>query len=77
MFGILIYDILFFAIPIVMLTFLGISISRYLSAKKNNAQASETKKRKAVLIIAGVLAGAFVAVVIGFIVLMFMAVAFM
>ncbi len=39
MFGILIYDILFFAIPAVLLVFWGVSIYRYISAKKKNAQA--------------------------------------
>ncbi len=83
MFGILIYDILFFAIPVVLLTFLGISIYRYVSAKKKNAKDPETfspsemKTRKIVLIIASVLAGVFLVIVIGFIALLFMAVAFM
>ncbi len=83
MFGVYIYDILFFAIPIVLLTFWGISIYRFVSAKKKNARdpetfsSSEMKTRKIVLIIASVLAGVILAIVIGFIALLFMAVAFM
>ncbi len=83
MFGVLIYDILFFAIPIALLIFLGISIYRYVSARKRNARnpgtfsPSEMKTRKIILIIVSVLAGVFLAIVIGFIALLFMAVAFM
>ncbi len=83
MFGILVYDILFFAIPAALLAFWGISIYRYISAKKKNAQApgsfpaQELKKRKIILAITSVIAGVFLAVVLGFIALLFMAVAFM
>ncbi len=83
MFGILLYDILFFAIPAALLAFWGISIYRYITAKKKNAQApgsfsaQELKKRKTILVITSVIAGVFLAVVLGFIALLFMAVAFM
>ncbi len=83
MFGILIYDILFFAIPAGMLAFLGISGYRYISAKKKNAQTPgsiserEMKTRKTVFVITSAVAGVFLAVVLGFVALLFMAVAFM
>ncbi len=83
MFGILIYDILFFTIPVVLLTFWGISIYRYVSARKKNSKDPETfspsemKTRKTILMIASVLAGAFLIIVIGFIILLFSAIAFM
>lgn len=78
-----IYDILFFAIPAIILVLLGVSIYRYVSAKNKNKQApgtfspTEMKNRKMWLIIASVIVGVLAAVVIGFMALMFMAVAFM
>ncbi len=83
MFGILVYDILFFTIPILLFAFLGISIYRFVSAKKKNAaepgtfSQSEMTSRKVLMIVASVLAGVFLVIVLGFVVLTFMAVAFM
>lgn len=83
MFGILLYDIFFFAIPIILIALFGVSLYRYISAKKQNKAApgtfsdAEIKKRKIMLIVLSVLAGVLAAIVIGFIALMFMAVAFM
>ena len=83
MFGIMLYDILFFAIPAVLILFFAISLYRYRSAKTQNEQQpgsfspEEMKRRKLMLIIASVVAIILVAVVIGFIALLFMAVAFM
>ena len=83
MFGIMLYDILFFGIPAVLFVLFGVSLYRYKTAKEENKQnpgtysPEEMKKRKMMLIIALVIAGILVAVVIGFIALMFMAVAFM
>ncbi|MBR7161495.1 MAG: hypothetical protein IKD07_03680 [Clostridia bacterium] len=78
-----IYYALFFAIPIGTLFFFGISLYRYLSARKANKKnpgtvsEEEIKKRKLLLIVACVIAGVLVAVVIGFIALLFMAIAYM
>lgn len=83
MFGILLYDIFFFAIPIILMVLFGISLYRYVSAKKQNKVALgtfsdvEIKKRKIMLIVLSVIAGVLAVIVIGFIALMFMAVAFM
>ena len=83
MFGIIIYDILFFAIPAIIIALLGVSIYRYVSAKRKNkltpgtVSAEEMKKRKILLIVSAIIAGALVIVVIGFIALLFLAVAFM
>lgn len=83
MFGILIYDILFFSIPAIILAFLGVSIYRYVYAKRKNKLSPDTfsneeiNKRKMWLIISAVISGVLVAVVVGFIALLFMAVAFM
>ena len=83
MFGIMLYDILFFGIPAVLFVLFGVSLYRYKTAKEENKQNPDTyspeemKKRKMMLIIASVIAGVLVAVVIGFIALLFMAVAFM
>lgn len=83
MFGILLYDIFFFAIPIILIALFGVSLYRYISAKKQNKIApgtfpdAEIKKRKIMLIVLSVIAGALAVIVIDFIALMFMAVAFM
>ena len=83
MFGILLFDVFFLAIPIALIVLLGVSLYHYLYAKKQNKTKpgtfsdGEIKKRKITLIILSVIAGVFAAIVIGFIALMFMAVAFM
>ncbi len=83
MFGIIVIDILFFALPAILLVFLGISIYRYVSAKRKSAKEpgtvspSDMKSRKIVLIIASILAGVFLAIVVGMIALIFLAVAYM
>ena len=83
MFGILSYDIFFFAIPIIWIVLFGISLYRYLSANKQNKVSpgtfsdDEIKKRKIMLFVLSVIAGVYAAIVIGFIALMFMAAAFM
>lgn len=83
MFGFFLYDIFFFAIPIVLIALFMISADRYVSAKKQNKAApgtfsdAEIKKRKIALIVLAVIAGVLAAIVIGFIALMFTAVAYM
>ena len=83
MFGILLYDIFFFAIPIILIALFGVSLYRYISAKKQNKMApgtfsdAEIKKRKIMLFVLSVIAGVLAVIVVGFIALMFMAVAFM
>lgn len=83
MFGILLYDIFFFAIPIILIALFGVSLYRYISAKKQNKVApgtfsdAEIKKRKIMLFVLSVIAGVLAVIVVGFIALMFMAVAFM
>ena len=83
MFGILFYDILFFGIPAISILLFGISLYRYLSAKKQNKEVpgsfsdSEMKKRKIMLIILSVISGVLAVIVIGFIALLFMVVAYM
>ena len=83
MFGILLYDIFFFAIPIILMVLFGISLYRYVSAKKQNKVAPgtfsdvEIKKRKIMLIVLSVIAGVLAVIVVGFLALLFMAVAFM
>jgi hypothetical protein len=83
MFGVLIYDLLFFAVPVGILVFFAISLCRYLSARKQereipgSVEAQDLKNRKALLIVSAVMAGVLLAVTIGLIVLLYMAVAFM
>lgn len=83
MFGIVLYDLLFFGIPAILIVLFGISVYRYVSAVKQNKEVpgtfspEEIKKRRIALIVFSVAAGILVAVVIGFVWLLFMAVAFM
>ena len=83
MFGVLIYDFLFFAIPLLLFVLWGISLYRYCSAKKQNRKRSgafspgEIRKRAIVFVVLSVIISILIAVVIGFMVLLFMAVAYM
>ena len=75
--------VLFFGIPLLMLGFFGISLFRFVSAKRANKKApgtfcaDEIKKRKLIFIVSAVTAGVFAAFVIGIIVLLCMAIAYM
>ncbi len=83
MFGVFIYDFLFFAIPIAAILFFGISLYRYCSAKFMNKKIpgtfppAEIKNRKILLIVSSVIMGVLLLIVIGFIALLFMAIAYM
>lgn len=83
MFGILLYDILFFGIPAIVFVLFVISLVRFVAAKRKNKKIqgsfseSEIKKRKIMLIIMSVIVGVLAVIVIGFIALLFMAVAYM
>lgn len=83
MFGIILYDVLFFAIPIILIGLFGISLYRYISAKKHNKKIpgtfspQEIEKRKLVFIAISVVVGVLSAIVIGFMTLLFTAVAYM
>lgn len=76
-------EFLYFAIPAAAIIFFVGSLCLYLSAKKQNKRqpgsvSSQTlKSRKIMLIVSSVIAGVLAAIVIAFIALMFMAVAFM
>lgn len=83
MFGVFIYDFLFFAIPILAIVFFGISLYRYCSAKSANKKIpgtfppAEIKKRLILLIVSSIIMGALLLIVIGCIVMLFMAIAYM
>lgn len=83
MFYIILYEILFFAIPIICIAFSGVSLYSYISAKKQNKVApgtysdAEIKKRKIIFIVLSVIASVPVVIVIGYIALMFMVIAYM
>lgn len=76
-------EFLYFAIPIAAIIFFVVSLCLYLSAKKQNklqpgsVSAQTLRSRKIMLIVSSVIAGVLAVVVIAFIVLLFMAVAFM
>jgi len=77
------YYILFYAIPAGVLAFFIISLARYLTAKHKNKQVpnsyspEDIRRRLIMLIVSSIMLGVLVAVIIGIIALMFMAVAFM
>ena len=73
---------LFFAIPTISVVAFGVSLYRYLSAKKNKLSpgtlsAEDMTKRKTSLIVFAIITGILVAMVVGIIVLLFTAIAFM
>lgn len=82
MVGIL-YVLFFYSVPIGLIVLFFVSLFRYISAKKqNNASPStfadvEIQKRKIILIVISVVTGVITAIVIGFMILMFMAIAYM
>lgn len=83
MWSVLLYKLLFFGIPAIVLVLFVVSLVRYVVAKRKNKKMpgsfsdSEIKKRQIMLIVLSVIVGVFVVVVVGFIALMFMAVAYM
>ena len=74
---------LYFAIPVVAILFFIVSLCLFLSAKKQNklqpgsVSDQALRKRKIMLIVSSVIAGVLAAIVIAFIALLYMAVAFM
>ena len=76
MFANLMFGVLFFAIPAIPIVLFGIGLYCYISAKKKNKTApgaftdNEIKKRKGFLIVLSVVIAVLVAVVIGFMILM-------
>lgn len=73
----------FYAIPVAAILFFAVSLYRYRKAKNANKKnpdtfsESEMKMRKILLAVSSLIAGTLAAVVIGFAVLLYMAVAFM
>ena len=78
-----IFIFLYFSIPAITLVLFVVSLYKYLSAKKANKKSPGTindealKRRKTMLIVTSIIFAALVAVIIGFISLLFLAVAFM
>ncbi len=78
-----VYIFLFYVIPIAIVAFFGVSLFRYIYAKIKNKkipgtyQDREIKNRLILLILSSVMAGALVAIVIGFIILLSLAIAYM
>ena len=74
---------LYYIIPIGVILFFAISLSAYISAKSRNKRAPDTysesqmKTRLVCLVVSSVMAGILAVVVVAFIILLFMAVAFM
>lgn len=76
-------EFLYFVIPFAAIIFFVVSLCQYLSAKKQNKRQPGSvspqtlKNRKILLIVSSVIAGVLVAILITFVALLFMAVAFM
>lgn len=74
---------IFYGVPILALVFFCVSLVRYISAKRKNKRqpesvgAKELQRRKLLLIISSVIVGVFVFAIVGLIVLLHTAVAFM
>lgn len=79
----MIVSTLFLAIPLMTLIFFVVSLCEYLSARKRekrepgSVSPEEMKRRKTMLIVSSVIAGVLLAIVVGFVGLLYMAVAFM
>ena len=79
----LIFQILFYAIPIGLIALLVIVCKRYKSAKRQNEAVpgtftdQEINRRKTAMIVVTVIVGSIVSVVLGFTALLYLAVAFM
>lgn len=68
---------LFFGFPLAAVIFFVVSLVRYVRVKRSGADPQERKKRGILLIVSSIVAGALLAVVVGFIALLMMAIAFM
>lgn len=83
MFVAFLFVLLFFGIPSALIVLFGVSLYRYLSAKRKNRQVpgtfspEEIKRRKTVLVVLSVMTGILLVVVIAFTVLLSMAIAYM
>ena len=73
----LLYSLIVTLLPLGTIVFFIISLVRFLQGKKNGCEAQEMKRRKVLLIVSSVMMGVLVASLIGIVVLLYMAVAFM
>ncbi len=77
------FGFIFYVLPITLIALFGVSLYRYIYAKKKNKIApctfsgGEIKERKISLIIFSILAGVFIAIFIGLIALMLTSISFM
>jgi len=76
-------ELLYISIPIASVVFFVWSLRRYLEAKRLNREepdtvtADEVRKRKVILVESAVIMGVILSVVIGFVALLFLAIAYM
>lgn len=83
MFGSLIYDLLFFAIPVIMIIVSAVTVRFFLKAKKINEtnpgtfSDKEIKKLKMIMLFTCIITGIFVVMVLCLCALMYVAVAYM
>ena len=83
MLALLLYELFFFAIPAAIVILFGVSLFRYLAARRKNRRqpdsvsAEEMKRRKSFLIILSVMMAVLLAAVVGLISLLYLAIAYM
>ena len=73
----LLYSLIVTLLPLGTIVFFIISLVRFLQGRKSGCEAQEMKRRKVLLIVSSVMMGVLVTSLIGIIVLLYMAIAFM
>ena len=71
------YSLLVVGLPIGAIVFFIVSLVRFYSGKRNGCEASEMSKRKLLLVVSAVIAGTLIAALIGIMVLLATALAYM
>jgi asparagine N-glycosylation enzyme membrane subunit Stt3 len=71
------YSLIVTLLPLGTVVFFIVSLVRYVSGKKAGCEGQELKRRKILLVVSSVMMGVLVASLVGIIVLLYMAIAFM
>ena len=71
------YSLIVTLLPLGMIAFFIVSLVRYIRGKKTGCEEPEMKRRKVLLTVSAILMGVLVASIIGIIILLYMAIAYM
>ena len=71
------YSLIVTLLPLGMIAFFIVSLVRYIRGKKTGCKEPEMKRRKVLLTVSAILMGVLVASIIGIIILLYMAIAYM